>query len=214
MASTATILARVRTAIDDLAGDKSVFKENITRSMLGNQVGSGNTSFQLNNRRTSGLQVSVDGAAFVAVSQTADESQRGRFVKSPAPATALLATYDFQFFTDAELTTIIEGSGLSFVGHATVVAVPDGLLDALTLKSSSDACAALASRTMPYYDAAAGGKSFNKNDIAKKYSALAKQHLDAAVSERDKFYSDKKGSTKAPAYGKFSTTQTPYTPKR
>lgn len=212
MADTATVIARIRTLIDDAAGDKSVFKENLRRSVLGNQVDGANKNFQLNNKRivASSLSVSVDGASFAA--PASEDDMRGRFTVTTAPATSLLATYDFQFFTDAEITIIID-SALSFVGATAAVNVDAGLLDALVKWAAGDCFEALSSRAGPLYDASAGGKSVSKASIKQHYLALAKQKHDEATAERDNFYK-KKGEQFSPAYGKFALKQTPYTPRR
>lgn len=215
MATTADLIGRCRTLIDDQPGDKSVFKENLTRSIQGNQVGSGNLSFQLNNRRliSTSLSVLADGAA-ATVTSSADQALRGRFtITSSAPASSCFATYDFQFFTDAEITDFLTQAG-SFVGIEDITEVPVGLLDALVFKASSDACRALASRAAPFFNASAGGKSMDKNDIAKKYNDLADKLLKAAQDERQAYYGDRKGEASSPSYGQFATKQTPWTPRR
>lgn len=216
--STSDLISRVRTAIDDVAGGKSIFKENLARSRFGNQVGGGNVAFQLNNTRVVAgtLSVSKDGGSFAAAAT--EDDLRGRFTFASAPATAALATYDFLFFTDAEITTLLENSA-SFVGttDATFATVDPGLGDALVYKAASDAARALVTRTAPYYDAGAGGKSARKGAISPKYAALAKDLLAAAVAERLAFYGERKGAASAPAYGSVSPKSrnvTPYTPQR
>lgn len=213
MATTNDLLGRVRTLIDDVAGDKSVFKENLTRSVIGNQVDGASKNFQLNNRRivATTLQVSADGAAFAPAAS--EDDLRGRFTLSTAPATSLLATYDFQFFNDTEITDFLTQAG-SFVGSDDITQVATGLLDALVFKAASDAARALSMRSAPFFTAAAGGKSMQKGDISKKYADLANKLLDAATAERQAFYGDRKGLASSPAYGQFATRQTPWTPKR
>lgn len=213
MATTASLITSVRTKIDDKPGDHSSFKENFTRGPLGNQVGTPNVSFQAMNKRiTSGtLTVLIDGAAG-AVTTTADGLLRGRFTTTTIPLTSLFATYDFQFFTDAEITEFLTAAG-SFVGVSDIEDVVAGLVDALTFKAGSDACFALAARTGMLYDASAGGKAASKGDLAKKYKDLAKDLFDRAVAERTNFY-ERKGGRAAPAYGSTTTGQRPYTPRR
>lgn len=216
MATANDLLTRVRILIDDQAGDKSVFKENLARSIQGNQVGSGNLSFQLNNRRliATSLSVLADGSA-ATVSSSADQALRGRFtITSSAPSSSCFATYDFQFFTDTELTDFVNQAADFVEGVSDVTTVQVGLLDALVLKAASDACFALASRSGSLYNAAAGGKSAQKGDISRKYKDLAKDLFDRAVAEREAFYGPRKGQASSPASGKFATKQTPWTPRR
>lgn len=212
MASTATIITRIRTLIDDLAGDKSVFKENLRRAPIGDQVGSSNVNFQLNNRRiiAGSLFVSIDGGSFAA--PTSEDDTRGRFVTATPPTLALLATYDFQFFTDTEITTIID-SALSFVGYTVTTNVPDGLLDPMVKWAAGDCFQALSSRAAPLYDAAAGNKNVRKSSITKSYLDLAKEKHAEATAERLAFF-ERKGEREAPAYGNIVISQTPYTPIR
>ncbi len=63
------------------------------------------------------------------------------------------------------------------------------------------------------YDAAAGGKSASKGDLAKKYRDLAKDLFDRAVAERTAYY-EGKGGQNSPAYGQTNTGQRPWTPRR
>lgn len=219
--SVADLLARVRQAIDDVNGAKSILQENLTRSRFGNQVNGANKSFQLANTRiinpgTSTLFVSADGGAFVAAAT--EDDFRGRFTLAAAPATSLFATYDFQFFTDAELTVFLENAA-SYVGttDATFASVDPGLGDALVYKAGSDAARALSLRNAPYYDVGAGGKTVRKGDVGKKYRDLAKDLIESAKAEREAFYGDRKGQASSPAYGRSSPTSrivSPYTPRR
>lgn len=214
MPSSIDLLNRLRTAIDDVAGDKSIFKENLRRSVAGDQVDGTNKSFQLNNRRvvTGTLSVSADGAAFTT--PASEDVARGRFTLASAPATSLKATYDFQFFTDAEATVFLN-QAVDFIDGLTDPAlVPAGLVDAFIKKAASDACYALATRTTPLYNASAGGKVLDKDNIAVKYRQKAKDLLEQAVAERTAFYGDRKGQSSSPAYGSLATTQKPWTPRR
>lgn len=218
MATAADLLNRLRILIDDGATDKNVFKENLRRSALGDQVDATNLSFKLNNSRISvvasmsTLLVSKDGAAFAAPASV--DNTRGTFTLASVPTTSLLASYSWQYFTDDELNDFLTQAGDFVEATADITTVPVGLLDALVFKAASDACFALSARRTPLYDAAAGGKSANKNDISKKYRELAKDLFDRAVAERKAFYGPRKEQASSPAYGMFSTNQRPYTPRR
>jgi hypothetical protein len=216
--SVSDLTARVRVAIDDVAGGKPVLQENLRQSRVGNQVNGTNKNFQVNNTRVESGTYSIvaDGAA-VSPSGTPDYF-RGRFVLAGAPATSLLVSYDFQFFTDTEIARLLQNA-LSFVGSTddTFASVDVGLGDALVYKASSDAASALAARTSPYYDASAGSKSARKGDLGRKYRELAKDLFDRAVAEREQFYGPRKGQATQAAYGKSSPTSNivqPYTPRR
>ena len=205
---------------DDAAGVKSVLNENLSRSALGNQVGSSNKSFQLNNRRIVGaiatpatastLVVTADGSV---VAVATEDDVRGRFTLSAAPTTSCFATYDFQFFTDAELTQIVNDA-LGFVSAALVADVVTGLTDALIYKAASDAAGKIASRTGLYYNMAAGGKSAQKGTISDKFRALAKDFFERATAERTAFYGPRKGASTSPASGTVTLTQKVWTPRR
>lgn len=216
--SVSDLITRIRQAIDDVNGGKSLFKENLRRSRFGDQVGSANTAFQVANGRIipATIFVSADGAAFAAPATV--DTLRGRFTLAAAPATSLLATYDFQFFTDAELTVLLENAA-SFIGteDLTFVSVPTGLGDALVFKAGSDAASALSLRAAPFFNAGAGGKTVEKGDIAKKYKDIAADLLARAIKERDEFYGPRKGAATAPAYGQSAPTGRmvgPFTPRR
>ena len=212
-------IASVRSRLDDdEAGVKSVLRENLSRSTIGNQVGNRNKTFVLNNRRIIGaagtspstLAVEADGSV-VAVSS--EDDVRGRFVLTNAPATSLFATYDFQFFTDAELTQIVNDA-LGFVSVTAIGSVVAGLWDALIYKAASDAASKIAARTGLYYNQAAGTKRADKGTIAEKYRLLAKDFFERATAERDQFYGPRKGAATAPAAGRISPNITPWTPRR
>jgi hypothetical protein len=210
MATQAQARASLRAAIDDVP--KPVWKENLRRGVLRDQVDGTNTLFKLNNRRiVSGtLLVSADGGSFAAPA-TEDDSL-GTFTLAVAPATALLANYSFEYFLDAELDPHLE-LALSFVGSADVPSVVQGLYDAFIKYAAGNALQALSSRAGPLYDASAGGKSVNKSSIKTHYLALAKQKFEEAEKERTAYYEGKGGREK-PAFGRATTVQTPYTPRR
>lgn len=202
--------AALRGAIDDVP--KPVWKENLTRGVLGNQVNGTNTTFKLNNRRLEAgtLLVAKDGGAFAV--PTSQDDNLGQFTLTPAPTTSLFANYSYYFFTDAELDAHL-ALGLSFVGSTTVSAVVQGLQDAFIKYAAGNAFQALSGRAAPLYDAAAGGKSVSKASIKAHYLALAKQKFEEAKQERAAFY-EGKGARERPAYGRTTTSQRPYTPKR
>lgn len=215
MAILSDLISRVRTAIDDIAGDKSVFKENLKRSVNGNQVDGSNKDFQTNNKRLvdGSIIVLADGSS-ATLTADSDQLRRGRFtITSAAPASSCLVTYDFQFFNDDEITDFLTQAA-DFVGTSDVTMVEVGLIDSLVDKAASDACFALSTRSGFLYNASAGGKAAQKGDISKKYRDLAKDLFDKAVAERKAFYGDRKGQATSPAYGRFATKQTPYTPPR
>lgn len=209
------LISRVRTAIDDVAGDKSVFKENLKRSVNGNQVDGSNKDFQTNNKRlvANSLSILADGSAATFMADS-DQLRRGRFtITSAAPASSCFVTYDFQFFNDDEITDFLV-QATDFIGYADMTTIVVGLIDTLVFKAGSDACFALSTRSGFLYNASAGGKAAQKGDISKKYRDLAKDLFDKAVAERTAFYGERKGQALSPAYGKFKTNQTPYTPPR
>lgn len=218
MAAISDLLSRLRTAIDDVAGDKTAFRENLRRSVYGDQVAGGTTlNFRLNNQRVavvnlvSTLMVSADGNTFAP--PATEDDLRGTFTLLVAPTSSLIATYDYQYFTDTELTDFINQAA-DFIGVADPTAVPVGLLDALVFKAGSDACFALSARRAGLYNAGAGGKTAQKGDISKKYKDLAKDLFERAVAERLAFYGQRKGKSSAPSAGSFATKQTPWTPIR
>ncbi len=217
MATAADLLSRLRTAIDDVAGGKTVFKENLTRSVWGNQVGGGNTSFRLNNQRiavvssTSTLLVSKDGGAYAAAAT--EDDFRGTFTVASAPTASLFANYDWQYFTDTELNDFLTQAG-DFVGVSDITTVAVGLLDALVFKAGSDASFALAARRAGLYNAGAGGKTAQKGDISKKYKDLAKDLFERATAERLAYYGARKGSSTSPASGRGTINQKVWTPRR
>lgn len=217
MATAADLLSRLRTAIDDVAGGKTVFKENLRRSIWGDQVGSSNTYFRLNNQRiaivsaVSTLLVSKDGGAYAAAAT--EDDFRGTFTLASAPTTSLFAQYDWQHFTDTELNDFLTQAG-DFIGVSDITTVPVGLLDALVFKAGSDAAFAIAARRAGLYNAGAGGKTAQKGDISKKYKDLAKDLFDRATAERMAYYGTRKGQSTSPATGRGTITQKVWTPRR
>ena len=212
MTSAAALLS-VRSKLDDDAvGVKSILNENISRSAIGNQVGSGNKSFVLNNKRiiTGTLIVTADGAV---VTQATEDDVRGRFTLTNAPATSLFATYDFQYFTDAELTQIIN-DGLNFVSCTDITTLNPGLTDALIYKAASDGAAKIAMRTGLYYNQSAGGKAAQKGTIADKFLKLSQQYMKQAVDERATFYGPRKGASTSPASANAALRSPVWPPRR
>ena len=212
MTSAAALLS-VRSKLDDDAvGVKSILNENISRSAIGNQVGSGNKSFVLNNKRiiTGTLIVTADGAV---VTQATEDDVRGRFTLTNAPATSLFATYDFQYFTDAELTQIIN-DGLNFVSCTDITTLNPGLTDALIYKAASDGAAKIAMRTGLYYNQSAGGKAAQKGTIADKFLKLSQQYMKQAVDERATFYGPRKGASTSPASASLALRSPVWPPRR
>lgn len=220
MALLADLITGLRTAIDDLAGDKIVFRENLARSIRGNQITSAG-SYKLNNERivATTLQVNVDSTGFKVIGggggqvPGTETDATGQFTLTTPAATSLLAIYQFQYLTDAELTTFLNRAA-SFVSQTDPTVVEAGLVDALTFKAGSDACFSISARRAGLYNAGAGGKTAQKGDISKKYKDMATDLFNRAVAERLAFYGDRKGAASSPAYGQFATKQNPYTPER
>lgn len=222
MASQEDARAQLRTLIDDLNDppSKIVRQEDLRRSVLGDQVNGTNKFFQLNNRRiveptalTTSLIVISDGVTLAPVTGYTDDPVRGTFtVVGAAPATSLLARYDFLYFLDDEIDGHLQ-NGLRFVGYSDVTGVPDLLLNAALLSGAGYAFQALAARTAPLYDASAGGKTLNKASIKKHWLDLAAMKFKEAKEALDNYYT-RQGQRNAPAYGQFNTGQVPYTPKR
>lgn len=202
----------VRNLIEDLAGSHVVRREDLRRSVNGNQVDGVNKDFILNNQKfiTGTLTVSPDGGAYITPPTL--NATRGTFSLTTAPATSLIARYDFQNFLDAEVDEHVN-NGLRFVGIATPASVPFGLEQAVILESAASCFNALASRTAHFFDASVGGKGINKASIKQHYLALAKEKHAMAVVERDEFH-ENKGENLAPAYGKVELQHQVYTPRR
>lgn len=220
MAILSDLISRVRTAIDDVAGDKSVFRENLGRSINGNQVTLG-SPYQLNNKRVAAgsLTVNVDGGGFKAIGSGGgqypgtEDDARGRFTLVTPAASSLFATYDFLFMSDTEITDFVNQAA-DFIGTSDPTTVAVGLLDALTLKAASDACFAIAARAASYYNFSAGGKAAQKGDISKKYQGMAKDLFERAVAERLSFYGERKGKSTAAVAKRFATKQKVWAPRR
>ena len=214
--TTASAILSVRSKLDDdVNGVKSVLNENLSRSAIGNQVGSGNKSFVLNNKRvynpgTTTLIVTVDGSV---VTQATEDDVRGRFTLTVAPATSCFATYDFQFFTDAELTQIIN-DGLNFVSVTDITTLDQGLTDALIYKCAADGASKIATRTGQLYNQSACGKAAQKGTIADKFLKLAVYYMKCAEDQRAAFYGPRKGASTSPASGRVTLKNRPYEPRR
>lgn len=219
MATAAQVRAALRSALDDKDSppSRAVRSENLRRNTFGDQVNGTNKFFQLNNRRfvDASLVVISDGSTLTPVTDYTTDPTRGTFTIGAgpaAPATTLEARYDWLLFLDAEIDEHT-ASGMRFVGYTDVTAVPDGLLEALIRYACGCAFEALAARSAGLIDASAGNKTINRKSIKDHYLALAKQKYDEAKELRDTFWT-KQGQQNTPAYGKFATQQTVYTPRR
>ena len=217
--TTSDAILSVRSKLDDdTSGAKSVLNENLSKSAVGNQVGGGNKSFVLNNKRVIGASGATPSTLAVmvedsVVSVASEDNVRGRFTLTNAPTTSCFATYDFQFFTDAELTQIVNDA-LGFVSVTDISQMDPGLKDALVYKAASDAAFKIASRTGQYYDQSAGGKSARKSTISDKFRQLAKDLFERATAERTAFYGERKGAATAQASGRITLKDRPYQPRR
>lgn len=225
MALLTTLRSQLRTLVNDKDGatpSNSTRKENLRRSVNGDQVGGGNKFFILNNTRIVANSVTFisDGTILGATDFTVDLVKGIVTVAGAvaAPVTTAIARYDFLRFLDIELDDHLT-AGLRFLGRSTGVLstdapnVPEGLNEAFLHEAAANAFEELAARTANLFDASAAGKSINKASIKDHYLKLAKEKHEKAVQMRDDFYK-RQGAREAPASGKFATTQRVYTPRR
>lgn len=210
MASQADTRLNVRDILNDNPADKMVRQENLVKQVNGVRV-----KFLLGNRDllAGTLEVTVGGTVTVPAST---DLPNGTFTLATAPATGVevLATYQWQWFTDTEIDRLILVGVVQVDPSATsVTTIRAGLEVPVQHFAAARAYDLLAARTAQYFSAGAGGKTVDKNPIAERYKKLRDEQTALAVTKREDFYK-RLGGQNEPAYAQFATNQTPYTPRR
>ena len=141
------------------------------------------------------------------------------FSDTTKPRATLLVSYQFQWFTDAQLNQFLN-NGVEFLqwygdGSAStdIEAVPIGLLVALRHYAAHEACNRLWQKYSEAYDASVEGQSANVASVAQRFKEQAEKELVLAEKLRDDWG---KGSGKAakPATRFFRRPYIAYTPRR
>jgi len=205
-----SLINDLRVHLDDKSNSKLERREDLSR-----QVNGTNTTFIVSNFPLvpGSLKVSVDGGSEF-VPPSIDET-RGGFTLTTAPTTSLFATYNWQFYSDDDLTDFIDLAikECGFPGVASLALVPESLIPAVHYYAISHAWEGLYGRHSEYFDAQAAGKGISKNAIPERFQRQSEAALAQATQARQEYYM-RQGRREAPAYGSLATQQTPYTPRR
>lgn len=168
------------------------------REFLNEQANGVNVTFQVRNRNL--LQV-ADGAPtnvkiYIAGTDTAIvalDQDAGLITLAVAPTAGLTVDvrYYFEMATDAEwLDFYVTAAGFVGDSSTTAIVATDAvgfvatLSPAVVMFAAAEASRALASLTHWYYSANAGNKSFNKDQISRKFMEQAKGFEDNAEKLR------------------------------
>lgn len=212
MASVASSLIRqARGLVHDL------YSSHYVREFLNEQANGTQTVFQLRNRNVVQL---ADGApadlkalvnnSFVTISDVDEETGLVTLGAAPATLTNVEFRYYYVLNTDAEYLDFLR-QGSAFVGIPPTFTAIDQVvqfgedLDAPAVTcTASKAARSMSSLAHWYYSANAGNKSFNKDQISRKFEEEAKQLLADANAQRSDVYT-RFDQAKAPAIALNST---------
>lgn len=206
-----TSLTDLRILLNDNSFDKRAFEKSLFGSVDGT-----NTVFKTFETRI------VPGSITIFVNKlpqtiTAFDYVAGEFTLStaPPPASAMKASYYFQYFLDNELTDFVS-YGAERISISDVTLVPFGLQQAVLEFAASFAYEKLSSRwmnkmseTFLMQDAPMGNEATRSN----LFKQQADTHYKNAIELRDDFYK-RQGRRNAPAYGRVKGNVPYYTPRR
>lgn len=193
---TTTAVSSLRSLLGDNAGDKAEFKadcqpapDGVTKRFFAGQprIVSGSLSVFL-----SGIETAVSGTP---------DYDRGTFDLATAPSGSVQvqASYTYQWFTDAELSTFLT-QGATMVGYESVsdALLPIGLRPALLDFSAYYAYMRMAAIWAESVTASAGGYTVDQSKSHPNWRALAEMALRAG-QEKVKLFNEAPGDTKSPS---------------
>ena len=209
------VVTRARSLMHDLKNGHYV------REFLNEQANGTTVTFQTRNRN---LLQAADGAPAnvvvlintVVTATTAVNQDAGLFTLAVAPTAGnqVEVRYYFEMATDVEWLEFYK-LGAGFVGDTSVVTLvsstgyPDTYVPSVVMYAAAQASRSLASLTHWYYSANAGNKSFNKDQVSRKFMDQAKdfekQATDLRLAVQERF-----DQNKAPAFAYAATRGVKY----
>jgi hypothetical protein len=155
----------------------------------------------------------VDGG--FGVGPRTDVDINGTFILPSAPTSSLLATYQWQYFMDADIADFVDRAR-GWVGgpnaYPDLTTVPDGLMPALIDYGASLACAAMA-RKCSLADVRAGEAEARLSALARQYAAQA-QSFETSAAAASRRYWTRADQTAAPGMDLSSIGFSQYQPMR
>ena len=208
----------VRLGLDDLPESKYSNNEDLSQQVTGN-----NKVFTPQHRPiVLGSETIVSDWGILSFPfDYSIENSDGTITLNNAPLLSLRASYNWYDFDDTAILDFI-ADGLQHIGYRSsptadplqdLLNVPANLQTAVEHYALFHGFSTLATKTARLFNATAGKKSVNKDNITKKYTDLAEYHHDMGDKSRDDFYK-RFGSRNAPAFGFTETRYPPYNPRR
>lgn len=172
--TTAECITSLRNRLKDSADSNFIRQENLTP-----QVIAAATTFYCDGFRQElgGLIVAAPTVTAAGVTKTATlvNASMGSFSLAAVPATPLLASYFWQFFSDTEYEQFIEDALAVFNSYTAVADVPGALRQALIYYALSMAYDALAHRAVMLIDEKNEPVEVKPGTVAKKWQDAAKE---------------------------------------
>jgi hypothetical protein len=156
------------------------------------------------------LVVIADNAAATG---TVTDAINGVFTVTPQPVSNLLVTYQYQDFTDAMLTTIINDAVGRFLVYSDITQVPAGHFAAFFHYLKGEGFTQLSSRYARQVNVTVGVRQEQRAAISANYRALAVEEFKLGDTARDDFYK-RAGQREAPTEAIVTHPVRIYTPRR
>jgi len=191
-----------------IGGARALFNDrydnNFANDDISDQVDGTNQRFKLQNRNLVGVSQGAPANPALyynnnLVSTTVFNAATGivTIASPPGAGGDLKGEYFFTLCTDAEYT-LWATDAANFVGSTDPTQVADGLASCLHNYMAAMAAEKMSDMSGWYYQAAAGNKNFNKDQISAKFLAIYKEKMATAEKLRDDFYK-RHGQREAPA---------------
>jgi hypothetical protein len=134
------------------------------------------------------------------------------FSSAPISGTVLNVDYNFQWFTDEEMSEFLNTAGLH-IGSSDITMVEDGLVASLLQYALGYYWLRRASQYAHRYSSSSMGISTQADVVTQNFRKLSELAFKQADSFREMFYK-RQGQREAPASGTVSYGIDPYTPRR
>lgn len=214
----AQLLADVVTAIREMVGDTGINREQTIRTETpdGKMDGTNNIfTLQFYPIEAATFKLYKNGALLVGGGTDYTlTAGTGTVVMTVAPAYSdrLVSSYQFKWFEDTRYHEFIWHAGQRVGVTATttgnpsdraaamVLALDDGLMDAVRLFSACEYCLRRATEAAHKVASSGGGQTVSPQSITSQFEKLGKGFCDRAVAARDEFF-EGKGRREKPASG-------------
>jgi hypothetical protein len=221
MPTLANVILSARTLVGDGPTSNLIRNENMDNSDIGNVINGQNTLFGVVNFPITpgGLQsVIADSNALVLPAGYTVNEALGQVTVVQPPSATMYCTYYFYLMDDTSWTEFVSNAtewlNLSTGEPATDVAViVEGLQSALKAYACSRWCMRMSSQTGLWYNQRLQERQEDRENVSKKFLALAQEWTKQAQSLRDGFYSGS-GTQMKPSMKILTMVPRQYTPKR